>query len=204
VKQLTRSFRFVFPAALAALALLTLEGVAGAQDTNSDSHNVTITVSEVALIDIEGAAAPGFVVDGAGVVAGASPLTGTTSQDTGNRYLQYTSIVSGTQLRNIVVKRDANLPAFLDLNLLLATAVGTTNDEGTTGSRATETRVLSTSDQTAITGIGSGYTGTGATDGWKFNYSLTFKDPTLSTNVGLIRAAALVTVVVTYTITAGA
>jgi hypothetical protein len=202
VKQLTRSTRFAFPAALAALALLVPGGV---QAQTTAAHDVSIDVDEVQLIRIVGAAAPTFLInDASAVTPGASPLTGAGALDTGDRYLQYTSVVTGTQTRKIVAKHDGDVPAYLNLNLLLASAVGA-NDEGDTGSRAIETRVLSTTDQDAITGIGSGYTGTAATDGWKFTYSITFKTTaTLSENVALIKAAVPAVVTVTYTLTAGA
>jgi len=184
------------PASLSLIALsslLLMPGGVVAQVSDTATHDVTITVSEIAELRILGDAAPSFTINETGpITAGAAPAI---SDDTGDRYLQYTSVVSGVQTRKITAGLSANAPAGLTLNLKPAESVAAGN-QGSTGSRASETIALTTTAADVITTIGSGYTGTGELNGWKFNYELLIAD------VALVRAVNP-TITVTYTLTAG-
>jgi len=190
---MNRSTSLTLPAALVALTILVPAGLQGqdAAGPQSVDHDVTITVNEIAEIRLTGAAAPTFTIT-APAIGGDPPVI---SEDTADRHLRLTSIVSNGETRTIQASHDGDVPDALDLNLLLAATVGAGN-EGTTGSRESAELLLTDVPQDAVTGIGSGYTGTEATSGWKFNYSLTIND------VSLLEAESN-TVTVTYTLTAG-
>jgi hypothetical protein len=192
---------FLRPAAFVSMLMLLAPAMAHGQMSASATQNVTITVSEIAMLRIEGAAAPAFTVT-APTTAGGAPVIST---DTADRYLQFTSIVDENQSRKIQVKHDGDIHDGLTLNLLLAAAVGSAR-QGETGTRESETLALTSADQDAITGVESGYTGTGASDGWKLNYALvvTGADASAtSTSIAALFKKGPTAVTITYTLTAG-
>jgi hypothetical protein len=179
--------------ALALALILMAPGEGWGQTTDTATHDVTITVSEIAKLRIEGAAAPSFTINDTGITAGAPPAIST---DVADRYLQYTSVIASGQTRKITAELGAAVPNGLTLNLKAAAAIQT-GAVGNTGSRVSDTIALTTTAADVITGIGSGYTETGESNGWKFNYEL------LIANIANV-VETNPTITVTYTLTAGA
>jgi hypothetical protein len=177
-------------AVLAVLAART--GPAEAAD-NTDSHLVEITVSEVANLRIhEGTTVMAAI--GSPETAGDSPLITYTNANT--NYLQYTSIVADGATRKITgaITGASPVPNGLVLRVVPSSATG--NKVGAVGSAVPTTVTLGTVAADIVTGIGSGYTGTAATDGVKLTYSVALTPEDLET-------AGTVTIEVTYTLTDG-
>ena len=166
---------------------------AAAQDSNTDNHTVTITIPEVALLDIELAASKNFSMlfvapteAGLGITAPAADAS---------LWLNYSSIVTAAapdNIRTVSVKSSTTIPgvgiAVTAGTPVMATGAGT---GGTAGAAVT----LTVSDQTVITGIGSCYTGDGAGKGSNVSYAISAAPAAYAL---LVAGSTIVTV--TYTL----
>jgi hypothetical protein len=145
-------------------------GVSVAQDTNTDNHQVTISIPSVALLDIETAASKNFTLTVKGVLdnEAGNPLDFTASNS--DLWLNYTSIVSSSQSRKIQAQiTNGSLPSGVTLSV---TAANTTSGYGTKGKGSTQNlSVKETVD--LITGIGSVYTENGPKKGSQLTYNMT-------------------------------
>jgi hypothetical protein len=103
-------------------------GTGLAEESNEAGNEVTITVNEVAELDVEGNAAS-FVV-GFDNDAGAPFLVTPSNADA--NYLHYTSIVNDGATRTITVEQTETLPPGVTLKVTPENP-GTTNGEGTLG-----------------------------------------------------------------------
>lgn len=155
---------------LAAALTLGLAGVVMA-GTDTATDDFSITVDEVAVLDVSGALG-NFTVS--------APATGgdafvITTADA-NTYLQYTSTVASAVTRTITAAiTTGDIPAGLSLNVISGTPTGT----GTVGSLSAGGQDFTTgalTGGTIITGIGSSTTGIGASDGANLTYTLTIAD----------------------------
>ena len=171
--------------------LLFLGFNTSAQDTQTDNHTITVVVPSVALLDLETAATRNFTstfVQPTPLEAG-QKLT-VPSNNTG-LWLNYSSIIGGlVTSRKVAVKVSALVPG-VDIAVAAAASSTGAGTRGTSASAVTLTVV----DQDLITGIGSAYTNTGASNGHNLTYSFT----ALDANYGNLRAASP-TVTVTYTL----
>ncbi|MDQ1097883.1 MULTISPECIES: hypothetical protein [Chryseobacterium] len=141
--------------------------LANAQDTNTDTHTVGITIPEVALVDIEPAATKNITLGFTAPTEAGLPITPTGSNNT--LWLNYSSIKSATDAtRNVSVRLNALIPG-IDIRVTAAAATGAGG--GTLGTSAGQI-TLSAADQTIISGIGSAYTGDGANNGHNLTYAL--------------------------------
>lgn len=172
----------------AAALLAAGAGTALAQTTAS--HDITITVNEVALLGLDDNTAVAFTL---GAPAAPGAAFGVTASSGTIKYLQYTSIVPSGASRTITAEIDASLPDGLGINVAATDAA---NGCGTLGSSADI--ALGTTPVDIVTGIGSGYTGTGAADGVRLNYSLDAID---CTGEACLIFQDDTTVTVTYTLT---
>jgi len=146
---------------LAAGALvLGLAGMARAVDTATQV--VTVTVAEIAVIDVTGGGITLAVV--APAVGGDLPADVTDS----TAYLQYTSNGTNGTSRKVTAAIGVATPATYDLKLLAAAPTGT----GTVGN-AQAVITLTAVAQDIITGIKDCNTGTGGTDGSNITYTVT-------------------------------
>ena len=164
-----------------ALLGLVAAGAWGATDTATQS--VTMTVNEIAVIDVTGN--PGtltIVAPGTGGTTPANPTDNST-------YAQYTSTRAGALTRTITAEIGALdvTPAGTSLKLTAAPAGG----QGTSAGQKT----LSSTAQSVVTGIASVATGTGATSGAQLTYELSLD------TMGSLVAAESKTVTVTLTLT---
>lgn len=112
-------------------------------------------------------------------------------------WLNYTSVVDAALTNKIQVKITGTVPAGTTLKVVAGSAAGT--GDGTRGTSASAV-TLNATDQDLITGIGSCYTGTGASSG----ANLTYTWSVTPTGYASLRSnAAASDITVTYTIAAG-
>lgn len=139
---------------------------AQSDDTNDD-HTITITVPEVALVDIEPSASKNISLGFTAPTEAGLPITPSGTNNT--LWLNYSSIKSvADATRTVSVKVDAIIPG-IDIKVTAAAATGT--GDGTLGT-PTAQLTLTAVDQTIISGIGSAYTGDGANNGHNLTYTL--------------------------------
>lgn len=156
------NFTFLLP-----VAVLVLSARLSAQDTNTDNHTITISVPEVALVDIEPAATKNITLGFTAPTEAGNPVVANAANNT--LWLNYSSIKSvADPTRNVSVRLNALVPG-IDIRVTAAAATGAGG--GTLGVPAAQL-VLSAADQTLISGIGSAYTGNGANNGHNLTYSL--------------------------------
>ena len=180
------------PRLLTALALM-FSANAYAQDTNTDNHTVTISIPEVAIVDIEPAATKNISLGFTAPTEAGLPVLAGSENNT--LWLNYSSIKSTADAtRNVSVRLSAIVPG-VDLQVTAAAAAGT--GDGALGTPSAQL-TLSEADQTIISGIGSAYTGDGASNGHNLTYAIS---PGGTTGVYAdLEASATQVTTVTYTI----
>lgn len=178
------------------LATFALSSNLRAQDTNKDNHTVTISVSEVALVDIEPAATKNITLGFTAPTEAGNPVIPNTANST--LWLNYSSIKSvADPTRNVSVSVNAIIPG-IDIHVTAAAATG--SGGGLVGDPAAEL-ILSATDQTIISGIGSAYTGNGANNGHNLTYALAAgSGPGGVAVYADLQATATTVATVTYTI----
>ncbi|GEN77460.1 hypothetical protein [Chryseobacterium hagamense] len=187
--------RFKFTLALS-FAALSATAHLSAQDTNTDNHTITISVPEVALVDIEPAATKNITLGFTAPTEAGNPVAANAANNT--LWLNYSSIKSvADPTRNVSVKLNAVVPG-VDIRVTAAAATGAGG--GTLGTPAAQL-TLSAADQTIISGIGSAYTGNGANNGHNLTYSLApGSGPGGVAAYADLQATATTVATVTYTI----
>ncbi len=163
-----------------------------AQDNNTDNHQITVVVPNVALLDLESSVAKNFTA----AFAQPTPLEAgqkvTVPNNNNDVWLNYSSIIPGSVTsRTVKVKASAVLPG---VGIGVVAGAATASGKGTLGT-PTALVTLTTADQSIITGIGSAYTETGAANGHQLTYSFT----ALDADYAALRAASTA-VTVTYTL----
>jgi hypothetical protein len=138
-----------------------------AQDTKTDNHTLTISVPEVALVDIEPAATKNITLGFTAPTEAGSAVIPNAANTT--LWLNYSSIKSDADpTRNVSVSVNEIIPG-IDIHVTAAGATG--SGGGTLGTPAAQL-TLSATDQTIISGIGSAYNGNGANNGHNLTYAL--------------------------------
>lgn len=167
-----------------------------AQDTNTDNHTITISIPEVALVDIEPAATKNITLGFTAPTEAGNPITPSTSNTT--LWLNYSSIKSvADPTRNVSVSMNALIPG-IDIQVTAAAATG--SGAGTLGTPSAQL-ILSAADQTIVSGIGSAYTGNGANNGHNLTYALAAgSGPGGVAAYADLQATASTVATVTYTI----
>ncbi|AZA52372.1 hypothetical protein [Chryseobacterium sp. G0201] len=167
-----------------------------AQDTNTDNHTISITIPEVALVDIEPAATKNITLGFTAPTEAGLPITAATTNNT--LWLNYSSIKSvADATRNVSVKVNAVIPG-IDIQVTAAAATGAGG--GTLGTPSAQL-TLSAADQTIVSGIGSAYTGDGANNGHNLTYALAAgSGPGGIAAYADLEATATAVATVTYTI----
>jgi hypothetical protein len=170
---------------------------ASAQDTRTDNHDVTITIPEVALLDLEVASGSKNITLAATAPTEAGNAVSFATATNSTLWMNYSSIKrTGTDpSRKVTVAITGTVPAGTVLKV-----VGATDAAGGAGTVGTPTAAvtLSSTSQDFITGIGSAYTGTGASKGHNLTYSLELA--AAAGSYALLDAANSGTVTVTYTL----
>lgn len=189
--------KFKFP--LLTLALVTISANMNAQDTNIATHNITIGVPNVALLDIESGGANNNINMSFTVPLEAG-LPITPAADNNTLWLNYSSIKKTTTYSRIVsVKLGAVVPG---VDVKVTAAAHTGGGAGTFGLPSAQLTLNATTDQSIISGIGSAWTGDGNTNGHQLTYNVSYGGA--GTGPGTTNYADLVvsstTAVVTYTL----
>ncbi|NCA81068.1 MAG: hypothetical protein EOM76_13000 [Sphingobacteriia bacterium] len=155
--------------------VLSANAVAVPGDSKTASHNVGISVSKFALIDIETSGNDINInltpnsVDEAGMGLNFDNVTDN------SLWLNYSSIVGSNHTRSISASITEGLPA--GVSLKVAASAPASSGKGTLGaSAATTATTLTTGGITIINGIGSCYTGNGANNGSNLTYSVVVND----------------------------
>lgn len=178
------------------LATFALSSNLRAQDTNKDNHTVTISVPEVALVDIEPAATKNITLGFTAPTEAGNPVIPNTANST--LWLNYSSIKSvADPTRNVSVSVNAIIPG-IDIHVTAAAATG--SGGGLLGT-PTAQLTLSATDQIIISEIGSAYTGNGANNGHNLTYALAAgSGPGGVAVYADLQATATTVATVTYTI----
>ena len=145
-----------------------------AQDTNQADHTLSIEIPEIALLDIESK-------DGNNI-----SLTATAPTEAGDKvifeqtnsdlWINYSSIVGSKETRQVTVQiTDGNVPDGIELTVMATNDAG--SGEGTMGKAAKAPIVLNDKKATnIIDGVGSAYTGNGASKGHNLTYKIAQSD----------------------------
>jgi len=140
-------------------------------DTNEASHNLSLGIPKVALLDLESNSSLAISLNGtAPTEAGEAVAFNASNSDI---WINYSSIIGSTTEpeRTVSVKiTNGNVPAGLELKVIAAADAG--NGDGTMGTAAGTATLLTSSSSNIISGIGSAYTGDGANNGHKLTYTL--------------------------------
>ncbi len=169
----------------AAVIVLSANAAFAQSDTNIDSHLVTINIPEVALLDLESATGTTITLEGTVPTEAGDPMTfeDATAKDA-TIWINYSSIVGSSEpARNVSVQITVGaVPAGLKLTAIASAYAG--NGAGTMGGASAEL-TLSGDSQDIITGVGSAYTGDGATNGHLLTYQLGYETDAATDYAGL-------------------
>jgi hypothetical protein len=189
-KKINKMKRSVLITAIAIAAFTTHSF---AQESNSSaSHDVTISIPEVALLDLEGAS----TITLAPTAPEEAGLGLSFASATDNSvWVNYSSVVGSGENRSVNAKISGTVPSGLQLKVSAGSYSG--NGKGTTGTASGQI-VLSGTDQELISSIGSGYTGNGTNNGHNLTYQLDL-DPDGENYQNLMHGDTEITV--TYTLT---
>lgn len=150
---------------LLAALVLSISTAYSQADIETDNHNITLAVPQIALLDIESASGIDISVTLVAPEEAGDPMA---SQTDNSLWLNVTSIVNSGASNNISATIN-QVVAGLDVKVVAATYSGLGNGYwGTPNSEIT----LNTSDQTLVNGITSGYTGDGAGNGYQLTYTV--------------------------------
>lgn len=181
------------------VAAFSTQMTAQTAQTATAKHTVTVTMPEIALLDIVGTSGKNVALGFTSPTASAdgTPEAGLAIAQNSTPHnkvsLVYTSLVATGKTRRISVKSDAALPTGLVLTLA-PQAVGA-EGFGAKGTAVGTAIVITDSDQDVVTGIGSCYTGrTVGSSGSELIYSVEW-DGTGVVGNPIIN--------ITYTLTAG-
>jgi hypothetical protein len=148
-----------------------------AQDTKVATHLVTISIPEVALLDLEFTPSE-FTTSTAITLAGTAPteagLPMTFENATNSSiWMNYSSIVKGVALTRNVSVAITNGAVPTGLKLTVLASAPSSGGKGTLGTASTAL-ILSGTKQDIVTGIGSTYTGNGPSNGHNLTYKLDY------------------------------
>lgn len=160
--------------------LLVLSGIAAtstfaqATDDKDDFHTITVTIPEVAILDLETSSASSAITLAAVAPTEAGNAIDFTDASNSDLWLNYSSIIgSSTEpSRNVTAALGTAVPAGVEIKVTASAATAT--GAGVKGTTAGEV-VLSTTAQNVITGVGSCYTGTGVNNGHQLTYVMSLK-----------------------------
>jgi hypothetical protein len=155
---------------------------------------ITLGVQDFCLIDTNHA--PVALTLSASVAG--TPVASVSNSD---MYVKISSVVPGNTNRKVTARiSGGTIPAGTRLTLLAALSVNL-NGGGRRGVVVTTPIILNATDQDLVTGVGSCYTGTGFTDGYRLTYTWAPYLP--ATNYQLLQSTTTPTVItIVLTITA--
>ncbi len=181
-----------FVSITAAFAIFLGVNSVKAEDLSSNSHVVTVSIPEVALLDLEGTTAVTLSPTAPTEAGLAFDFTTATNSSV---WVNYSSVVAAQKSRNVTVQiTNGSVPTGLTLTVAAGADAGA--GKGTTGTSA-GTITLSATAQTLISGVKSCWTGNGSSKGHNLTYAL---DLTSADNYSDL-ANANTDITITYTLT---
>lgn len=176
------------------LSISSLAFNANSQDTQTDNHQITVVIPNVALLDLETSLSKNF----SAAFTQATPFEAgdklTIPAANGDLWLNYSSILAATGLGSTSRRVDVKASALVPGVTISVVAAPSTTGFGTKGTPSASV-TLTTADQPIITAIGSAYTVSGPSNGHKLTYSFA----ALDANYAALKAGSTV-VTVTYTL----
>jgi hypothetical protein len=154
---------------ISGIMLCCLETTCHAQSSNSGSHNLSVQIPEVALLDLESTTPSSLVLSPASPTEAGNALDLSTATNQ-TIWLNYSSVIGarGTH-RTITAYLEGTIPEGLAISIKASSYSG--NGKGKTGVSTGKIH-LSEKPQNIITHIGSCYTGDGINNGHLLTYSL--------------------------------
>lgn len=155
---------------MAVLGMLSVAYTSYGQDALTDNHTITITIPSVAILDIEPSGSKDITVAFAvPTEAGDSLLA---PSDNNTLWLNYSTILNGTVTsRKVTAHISTGYVANSGLAVGLEAGAATGTGVGTLGVPVAGPVTLTGTAQDIVTGIGSAYTQTGASQGHQLTYS---------------------------------
>lgn len=154
---------------LLTLLVVSISTAYAQDDTNTDNHQVSIVIPQIALLDIEPEGSKDISITMATPTEAGDALADQTND---NLWLNVTSIVATGATRSISVSID-DAVAGLDLKVVAAGYDG--GGFGSWGSVQSELTLSASSSKNLVTGIKSGYTANGAGNGYQLTYTVSPK-----------------------------
>jgi len=157
------------------IAALLVAGNVFAQDDADDTHDVSFTIPEVALLDIESAGSKDIAFTVTAPTEAGEPAT-IGSPTNNSLWLNITSIIAAApdDSRSISAQiTTGSMPGGLDLQVQAADDAG--NGDGDAGSAGAAATLDGGASHDLVTGIGSIYTADGASNGYQLTYTLSFE-----------------------------
>ncbi len=166
-----------------------------AQDVNTQSHQVAISIPEIAILDIEttGGVDVAFELNADNLEAGQEFII---DEENSDLWINYTSVVPAVGNQRSITIHSNNAPSIAGLTLKVIASAHSGTGGGNLGSPTTIV-TPSTTPTDIITGIGSAFTGNGNGNGHNLTYHLDFNGDFADLNVG----QADMTINMTFTIT---
>lgn len=183
-----------------AAVIVLSANVSFAQDTKIASHLVTITVPQIALLDLEVASGTTDVtLAGTAPSEAGLPMTFGTAATNATIWMNYSSIVKGSLLRNVSVAiTNGTVPS--GLKLTVEASAASSDGKGTLGTASSELTITNVG-QSIVTGIGSSYTGNLATKGRSLTYKLNYATDEATDYAALRFVDLAAPLTITYTLT---
>ena len=181
---------------LAAIILISSTNLF-AQDSEKDSHTLSIEIPQVALLDIESTNSKDISLNATAPTEAGEKVE--ISQKNSDLWLNYSSIVGNKNSRSVSVQiTDGDVPKGINLTVTAEQYEG--KGEGTMGEASKKSIVLNDKKaETIIKGIGSAYTGNGAKSGHNLIYKIAQSDDTDAyQNLNFEQSTTLT---ITYTLT---
>ncbi len=174
---------------------MSIQSIYG-QDADSESHNLTISFPQVALLDIESenGTEVNFAINSSGLEAGEELII---HEEQSELWLNYTSLVASNGTQRSITVESSPLPDIPGLVISLIAMSHSGTGGGDLGA-PTPVIIPSSSPTNIITGIGSAFTGDGSANGHQLIYYLDFNGNFEDLNV---QNGSSTTISLTYTIT---
>ncbi|MCU0339055.1 MAG: hypothetical protein MUE30_04165 [Spirosomaceae bacterium] len=173
---------------------------ATAQDTRTDNHTVTVTIPEVALLDLESSGSKNFTLAYVAPTEAGNPITSPTPNN--SLWLNYSSIVANTgeTSRQVTVQiTSGTMPAGVILRVFAFPPTPSLSGGQIALVGFPLPMGIPTTPFPILSNIGSGYTGNGVGAGHMLSYTLDF--PLGPSTYGDLKHDNSTTVTVTYTLT---
>ncbi|MDP3358843.1 MAG: hypothetical protein Q8S41_05785 [Lutibacter sp.] len=155
----------------AAVIVLSANAAFAQADSKVATHLVTISIPEVALLDLE-AASTTITLAGTAPTEAGSPMTFGAAATNATIWMNYSSIVKGALVRKVTVAiTNGAVPDGLKLTVLASAA--SADGAGTKGTAVAAITLTNTASD-IVTGIGSTWTGDGVNKGRNLTYQLDY------------------------------